>query len=456
MMTVVRRWELHEVWPTNASHLSITKGAPLEVLGRCTHLLGKQGIHPMRETDQAPIVAANDALSGQGFRVLALAFREGGQELLSMEGPQLERSLVFVGLTAMLDPPREGVREAIEASRVAGVRVTMLTGDYGLTAAAVARSLGLANEATRVVSGRDIDALDDGSLDRLLTDAPDVIFARATPEHKMRIVQAYQRQGHIVAVTGDGVNDAPALRAAHVGVAMGKCGTDVAREAADVVLLDDNFATIVKAIAQGRAVFANIRLQILAVDLGTDIVPALALAGEPPEASSMQSPPRDPRQPLLDAGLLRRAYLFLGLIEAVFCMCAFLLVWWLSGYGLAALQGVTDSIVHHGGSTEVETLYRASTGAALAAIVAGQVGNLFACRSECESPFRMDIGANSLLFIGLSCELLILLALFNVPVLARVFNVGPLPAGLWTVLALCPLAVVMLDHVWKSMWRRRP
>jgi len=235
----------------------------------------------------------------------------------------------------------------------------MVTGDYGLTAEAIARRIGLVTGKARVVTGEAMGHLTDAQLRQILHDPnSELVFARVAPEQKLRLVEAYNALGHVVAVTGDGVNDAPALRAAHIGIAMGMSGTDVAREAAGIVLIDDNFATIVSAIEQGRAVYQNIRkfmtyilssnvpqivpflamvvfkipptltiLQILAIDLGIDMLPALALGAELPEARIMQQPPRPKNKPLLDRGLLLRAYLFICMIEAIAGMAGFFLVW---------------------------------------------------------------------------------------------------------------------------------
>ncbi len=250
----------------------------------------------------------------------------------------------------------------------------MVTGDYGLTAQAIAQQIGIVEGKARIVTGEEMGHLSDAQLAQILHQKSGLIFARIQPEQKLKLVQAYIRMGHVVAMTGDGVNDAPALRAANIGIAMGLNGTDVAREAADLVLIDDNFATIVSAIEQGRAVYQNIRkfityilssnipellpflamvfckippalviLQILAIDLGTDMLPALALGAEPPEAGTLLQPPRKKSQQLLDKSLLLRAFLFLGLLEGVAGMSGFFLVWWSNGYGINELRSLNFS-----------------------------------------------------------------------------------------------------------------
>ncbi|MFM7286088.1 MAG: cation-translocating P-type ATPase, partial [Cyanobium sp.] len=295
--------------------LAITKGAPVEVIAHCSAQLGANGPVPLERQERERVLAANDALARQGCRVLAVARRQGDHSLLEDRAEELERNLVLVGLVALYDPPRPEVPEAIRRCHQAGIRVTMVTGDYGLTAQAIAEQIGLLEpsqpaslDPVRVIEGNHLDRLSDAQLRQLLRYRRRLVFARMAPEQKLRLVQAYRALGEVVAVTGDGVNDAPALRAADVGVAMGQVGTDGAREAADIVLLDDNFATIVTAVRFGRGVVANIGkflpyvlasnvaemlpflamltlaipaaltvLQILAVDLGTDLLPALAL-----------------------------------------------------------------------------------------------------------------------------------------------------------------------------------
>ena len=336
---------------------------------------------------------------------------------------------MLVGLLGVDDPPRRGVAEALRRCREAGIRVVMVTGDGPVTALAVAREVGLGGDDLVAVTGAELAALDDEALRALLRDPAPRLFARVLPEQKLRLVKAWQSLGEVVAVTGDGVNDAPALRAAHVGIAMGASGTDVARAAADLVLLDDDFASLVAAIEEGRSLFRNVRkflayiltsnvpelvpflamvalrippaltiLQILAVDLGTDMVPALALGGEPPEPGLMKRPPRPKDAPLLDRRLLLRAYLRLGRRAGRRpAMAAW--TWRLAGPrrrpGRAARWRHRPSSAH-AADPAVAALQREATSAALAAIVLCQMGNLFACRSERLSVFSIR-GRNPLL-----------------------------------------------------------
>ncbi len=492
MMTVVLDWQSSDIWTQTLPNLAFTKGAPVEVLRHCQWILRNGSVEEVTHTSADEVIATNDQLASEGFRVLGLAARPGDGAFLTLRAQELEQNLIFIGLIAMFDPPRPEVPAAIAQCHGAGIKVTMVTGDYGLTAEAIARKIGLVgnehhpHDRVRVVTGDGMGHLSDAQLRQILKYRSALVFARMSPEHKLRLVQAYKDMGEIVAVTGDGVNDAPALRAAHIGIAMGMNGTDVAREAADIVLTDDNFATIVTAVEQGRAIYQNIRkfmtyilasnipeitpflamvvvkippaltiLQILAVDLGTDMVPALALGAEAPETGTMTRPPRKNHEFLLNPSLLLRAYGFLGLIEATLSMLGFLIVWWSYGYSLTDLQQVTPLILSHTADPATAAIYRQATTAALAAIVACQVGNLFACRSEWGSAFRLNWTHNRLLWVGIGVECAALLAFIYVPFLRNVFTTLPLNPWQWLLLLVCPPILLGTEELRKALIRRR-
>ena len=344
------------------------------------------------------------------------------------------------------DPPRPEVPDAIRKCHEAGIRVIMVTGDHPHTARAIAREIGLIRgEAPVVITGDELRRLSDIQL-QLALDAPEIIFARVGADQKMRIVTALQKKGEIVAVTGDGVNDAPALKKADIGIAMGITGTDVAREAADMVLLDDNFASIVAAIEEGRAVFENIRkfltyiltsnipelvpylafvlfriplpltiIQILAVDLGTDMLPALGLGdGEAASRRDAAAAARPRSERLLNWPLAARAYLFLGMMEAAAAMAAFFFV--LHGAGW-----------HYGEMlSPLDPLYLQATTATLTAIIVMQVMNVFLCRSGTESIFSQGPLGNRLILWGVAAEIALILAIDYTPWGNLVFGTAPI------------------------------
>ncbi len=319
----------------NATGILYCKGSPELTLERCTHIQTSQQTQPLTEALRQNILLQNNQLASQGLRVLGFATTQMSYADSMTLDDATENNLVWLGLVGMLDAPRPEVREAVQRCRRAGIRVVMITGDHQLTAQAIATDLGIANEGAQVVIGRDLENMSQAELEAIVESVN--IYARVAPEHKLRIVKALQTKGHFVAMTGDGVNDAPALKQADIGVAMGITGTDVSKEASDMVLLDDNFATIVAATEEGRTVYTNIRrfikyilgsnigevitiasapfllpgfsdspltpLQILWMNLVTDGLPALALAVEPAEPNVMDRPPVNPRESIFSRGL---------------------------------------------------------------------------------------------------------------------------------------------------------
>jgi magnesium-transporting ATPase (P-type) len=349
----------------------------------------------------------------------------------------------------------------------------MVTGDHPHTAQAIARQIGLLKEASRaIITGEQLRRMSRTQL-QLALDLPEVLFARVGADQKMRIVQALKAKGHIVAVTGDGVNDAPALRQADIGIAMGQAGTDVARAAADMVLLDDNFASIVAAVEEGRAVFANIRkfftyilthnvpellpylafvlfkiplaitvLQILAVDLGTDMLPAVALGAEKPEPSAMKRPPRSPKERLIDWPLLARSYLFLGPLEAVAALGAFFFVLSGGGWGYGQLLPASDP------------LYMKATTACLSAIIVMQVANIFLCRSERASAFSSGLFSNRLIWTGIITELVLILLIDYTPLGNWLFSTAPLALSVWLFTIPFAVGLITVEELRKWLVKR--
>ncbi|BAZ84352.1 cation-translocating P-type ATPase [Dolichospermum compactum] len=483
MMTVLLEGHLEFDNTENSQYLIFTKGSTLDVLQHSRYLWRSGERLELTETQRKEIIAANDQLANQGYRVLGVATRQGGAELNHLDDNLLEQDLTFLGLVAMIDPARPEVADAIALCHRAGIQVTMITGDYGLTAAAIAQRIGLANGKPRIITGEQLGHLSDTQLRQILhKHKTGLVFARVMPEQKLRLVEAYKTLGHVVAVTGDGVNDAPALRAANIGIAMGISGTDVAREAADIVLIDDNFATIVAAIEQGRAVYQNIRkfmtyilasnmaeflpflamvflkippalviLQILAIDLGTDMLPALALGAEKPETGSMELPPRKKSQALLDLPLLLRAYCFLGLLEGLAGMAGFFFVWWTNGYNIPQLQALSPSILSHSANAATMAIYHQATTMTLAVIVACQDGNVFACRSERVSILRLGFFTNRFIWLGIAVEWFLILSIIYSPTLQKIFSTASLKPSYLLMLLLCPPFILIADELRKRI-----
>jgi P-type Ca2+ transporter type 2C len=444
--------------------IAYTKGAPKELLQLCV----------LSQDQREEALRAYDDLARSGLRVLAAARRNIPPEFPLESAEEVEKDMKFLGLVAMMDPPRDEVPEAIATCHNAGIRMVMITGDYGITAEAIARRIGMLRPGpATVLNGFELDIMSDESLKTLLQS--DVVVARATPLHKLRVVDVLQGLGHIVAVTGDGVNDAPALKKANIGIAMGRGGTDVARNAADIVLLDNNFASIVNAVEEGRAVYSNIRkfityiltsntpeaapficfafsagriplalnmMQILSIDLGTDIAPALALGAEPPEPGIMELPPRSLHAHLFTPGLLLRAYAWLGVPQALLTMLAFYATFWTNGY-----WGKWLDLPFQG------DLYRQAVSVALASVIATQIGNVVTQRSETASIRRIGLGGNPLIWVGILFEIAVLALVLYVPTMQRVFGTSPLPANsLWLLCAMVP-ALPLMDELRKALAR---
>ena len=437
-------------------HVILVKGAPERVLAMCATQQQAEGLQPLRPEQWHEQI---EALAAAGQRVLAVAFRPAPNTQHELTFADVETGLTLLGLLGISDPPREEVMQAVRKTREAGIRVKMITGDHGVTARAIAARIGI-GDGQKALTGPELDLLDDEALRAVVLDTD--VYARASPEHKLRLVAALQQQGQVVAMTGDGVNDAPALKRADVGVAMGLKGTEAAKEASQMVLADDHFASIIHAVEEGRTVYDNLRkailfilptngaqalviiaaillgmahlpvtpVQILWVNMVTAVTLALALAFEPTEAQVMRRPPRDPQEPLLTGFMLWR----IGLVSVLLVIMPLGLFLWEIGQGVALAEART---------------------AAVNALVVGEIGYLFNSRYLHQSSLSREglLGSRPVLIT--SAILLILqLALTYWPPLQQVMGTAPIGVAHWGLFALAGFTVFLLVELEKAFWRR--
>ncbi|MDI6618936.1 MAG: cation-transporting P-type ATPase [Clostridiales bacterium] len=459
--------------------IAYVKGAPKEVLELCTGIYRHGAREELTDEQRRKIMEANDRYASNGLRVLAVAYRllsrkDNLPAALSAYTPEIiEKDLTFVGLTVMADPPRPEVAKAVEVCHRANIRVIMITGDYGLTAESIAKRIGIVKgKHPRIISGVELENMPDEELKEALKD--EVIFARVAPEQKYRVVSNLQEMGHIVAVTGDGVNDSPALKKADIGVAMGITGTDVAKEAADMILTDDNFASIVRAIEEGRAVYSNIRkfilyilnsnvpegvpsaaflfsrgmiplpltvMQILSIDLGTDMMPALGLGTELPEKGVMDKPPRSQKERLLNKQIFIKGFFWYGLLESIAAMGAYFFVNMLNGWPNVPLA--SSGIV-----------YRRATTMTLAAIVFCQVGMVLNCRTEKQSVFKVGLFSNKRVMLGIAFEIVLISLIIYAPFMHAIFQTASIGIREWVFLIFLPPLILLLEEIRKAVSRR--
>ncbi len=443
------------------------KGAPEVVLAMCDRILTAEGETALTEPLRAQVIAAYRQLAERGERGLALAARAAGRDEVPEDG------YVFLGLTGMIDPPRPEVPDALARCRSAGIRVIMLTGDFGLTARTIARQIGLMGENGRVVQGDELSRMSDDALRHVLQHEPEIIFARIAPAQKLQVVQALQSLGHIVTVTGDGVNDAPALKNADMGVAMGLMGTDVAKEASNMVLMDDNFATIVAAVEEGRTIFDNIKkfiayiltsnipeilpfvafvlldiplpltvILILSIDLGTDILPALGLGAEKPETDVMKRKPHPRGERLLSRNLLLMSYGIVGMLQAAAGFFTYFVILYSGGWEWG--QDLAND----------DPLYRTAITGFFASIIICQVADVIICRTRTQSLFTVGLLTNKLVLVGIAFELCLLAAISYIPAFNTFFGTAPLEP--WQLLLSVPFALTILigDEVRRVLVRR--
>lgn len=451
---------------------SYVKGSPDAMLELSTHILEEGKVKVLSESKKEKLRSIYNEMSEQALRVLALAYRDLDHIPQSRHINEAERKLVWVGMMAMIDPPRKDVAAAIRQCQESGIKVLMITGDYEITARAIAKNVGLIDNDPdspddSVISGKIIDGLTDEDIGARIKNG-NVIFARITPEQKLRLAAILKADGSVIAMTGDGVNDALALKKADIGVAMGKIGTDVAKEAGDMILLDDNFSSIVSGIREGRTIYANIRkivhyvftsnasefftvvlgsvlglpspitaIQILAIDLGTDVLPSLALGVEPIESNIMDKKPVDSKQKVIDIHGFRRL-LNLGILMAVGAVIAF--VWSMKRGGWDFGDPFNpDSL-----------LYIKSTTAVYAVLAMSQMANLLVSRSETSSVFKIGIFKNWMVIGSMIFSVSLFWLFMYVPFLASYLHMRPIDFQDWLVVIMTTLVVFGFEEMRKK------
>lgn len=444
-------------------YVAFTKGAPDGLLTLSTHVFSDGKIVPLNDKFMSRIEASNNKLASQGLRVLGVAFKPLHHHNDITDAETFEQEMVFVGLVGMIDPPRAEVKDAVNTSKIAGIRPIMITGDHPMTALAIAQQIGIAVENTEVITGRQLADMSDDELRQRVGEVP--VYARVSPEHKLRIVQALRDNGHVVAMTGDGVNDAPALKQADIGVAMGITGTDVSKEASDMVITDDNFATIVYATEEGRAIYDNVRrfikyllasntgelfvllatqlvagmtlplttLQILWMNLITDGIPALALGVENGEKNAMTRAPYDPNESILGQGLGRHILLIGGTLGIV----ALGLGVWAFNAGLEAANG------NPAWNTMVFMM-----------LTIAQMGHAIGLRSHTESIFRMNFFSNKMLLGAVVSTLILQLMAIYLPFFNNLFGTNPLTPSQLLICFVLSTVVFWMVELEKLLIRR--
>ncbi|MGZ5309739.1 MAG: cation-translocating P-type ATPase [Solirubrobacterales bacterium] len=456
------------------------KGAPEALLPLCTAAAADGATRPLDTERRSRIEATVDDYARHGLRVLAVAARRlDPADGIPERREQAERDLTLLGLVAMVDPPRPEVAGAVERCHAAGMRVIVITGDHGLTAAAISSRVGIGGDDPIAIDGDAVDRMSDAELDALLRGGEELIFARSSPETKLRIAESLREEGRVVAMTGDGVNDAPALRRADIGIAMGLSGTDVAREASTMVLTDDNFATIVAAIEAGRRVYDHVRkflfylfahatpevtpfvvfalgggaiplpltvLQLLAFDVGTETLPALALGPEPAEPGIMHRPPREPSEGVIRPPMLPRAWLFLGVICAALAMAGFFYVLNDGGWSPGDETGAGHPL-HH--------IYLQATTMTFLGMVMGQIGTAFAARTERASLRSIGVLSNRLLLWGIAFELALAALIIYAPPLQSLLSTAALDPHMLLFTLPFPFIVWGADELRRWLLRRR-
>jgi len=448
-----------------------TKGASLEVLKRCTCIFYDNNRVPLTDDRRTVIMKQTDDFASDGFRVLGMATKVLPNEPADLS-QGVEEDMTFVGLAALLDPPRPRVEAAVKEARSAGIRVIMLTGDHELTAYSIAKKVGIVTSKDQtVITGQETNQMSDSDLTTMFAKG-ECVFARISPEQKLRIVHILKSMGEVVAVTGDGVNDSPALIEANVGIAMGAGGTDVARESADMVLLDNDFTSIVEGVRLGRSTFDNLRnfvyyvfthnwaellaflvfvllqtplpllvVQVLAIDLGMEVFPSLSLIMEPPEPDIMMKPPRKNGTRLINVSTLLRSC-YLGVVVSAGAIFWAFNIWRDGGWALGN-NAMLDPMLYARGTTVV-----------MAGIMMGQLGNLFSARSSSRSAFQLSPLRNRWLFLGILALFTVMAAIIYIPFFQPLFGTAPLLPSDWLFLLLLAPAALLLEELRKTLARR--
>lgn len=461
-MSTIHRWN-------DTQDIIFTKGAYSDTIKQCDRIQVNGQVRKMTQADLIRTKKANADYASRGLRSMALAYRiiDQDTDINKIDIAHAEQHLIFVGLATMSDPPRPEIYDAVKRCHQAKIRIIMVTGDSKLTAKSVAVKIGITSDKARVISGTELNQMSDEELRQVLQG--EVIFARVAPEQKYRIVKNCQANGEIVASTGDGVNDAPALKQADIGIAMGMTGTDVAKDAANMILTDDNFASIVAAIEEGRAVYSNIRkfltyiltsnvpeaipsvlflfsagliplpmtiMQILTVDLGTDMLPALGLGAEAADPDTMKEPPRKRSEHLLNKHVMIKAICWYGLISSLISTAAYFFVNYQNGWPQTVLAASGP-------------VYMRATTMVLGAIVFTQIANVLNCRTNKTSVFKKGLFSNKNIWYGIIFEICLFFILTITPGIQQVFNTTTLAASDWLFLFLLPIPLVLLEEARK-------
>lgn len=427
------------------------KGAPEKVLARCSYILENNKIKPLSFQRKREIISIIEAMSSRALRCLAAAYKTGS---LSHDS-SLENNLIYIGTTGSIDPPREEARDAVLKCKLAGIKPVMITGDHKNTAVAIAKMINICGSDNQVITGEEIEKIDDETLKKRIKDIR--VFARVSPDHKLRIVRAFRSDGNIVAMTGDGVNDAPAIKESDIGISMGISGTDVTKEASSMILMDDNFATIVAAVEEGRVIYDNIRkfiryllscnlgevltmflatifflpspltpIQILLVNLATDGLPALALGVDPPDIDIMRRPPRDKKENIFANGLTEKIFIRGSLI------------------GICTLLSFMTARYYKMDLNTCRTI-------SLATLIMSQLFHVFECRSEKHSIFEIKLFTNIYLVGAVSVSVIMLLCVLYLPYFREVFHTVPLMINQWLIVIFYSAIIAFINSVYLTI-----